>query len=328
MADPLKICITGGSGFLGTRLIKILVKQGADIQNIDKNQSEVFPSVTTVQDIRDLVGLKNAMQPASFVVHLAAEHKDDVFPGSLYYDVNVQGTKKILDAMDHRGITGLIFTSTVAVYGLNKDNPDENFIPDPFNHYGKSKWQAEELIREWQQKGSGRCAVILRPSVIFGETNRGNVYNLLRQMSTGRFLMIGSGKNEKSMAYVGNVAAFIAYLSGKMQPGIAVYNYTDLPNLTTKELIGIVRTELDLKIPPVRIPYFLGLSAGYFFDLASLLLHKKLNISSVRIRKFCATTRFNAGKAHESGFHAPYPFKKALQETIRFEFSNHDNKGN
>jgi len=327
MADPLRICITGGSGFLGTRLIIFLENRGVEIQNIDKNQSEVFSSLTTVQDIRDAAGLKKAMLPAGFVVHLAAEHKDDVSPTSLYYDVNVQGTKNVLDAMDQIGITGLIFTSTVAVYGLNKDNPDENSVPDPFNHYGKSKWQAEKVIREWQRKGPGRCAVILRPSVIFGETNRGNVYNLLRQMSTGRFLMIGSGKNEKSMAYVGNVAAFIAYLSGRLQSGIVVYNYTDLPNMTTKELIGIVRTELELKIPPVRIPYFLGLSAGYVFDLASLLLHKKFNISSIRIRKFCATTRFNAGKAHASGFHAPYPFKKALEETIRFEFSQNDING-
>jgi GlcNAc-P-P-Und epimerase len=317
----MNICITGGSGFLGTRLLKFYTDLGFHLQNIDKNQSPDFPSITTIQDIRDRAGLNNVMLPAEFVVHLAAEHKDDVSPVSLYYDVNVQGTKNVLDAMDRRGITRIIFVSTVAVYGLNKDDPDENSIPAPFNHYGKSKQQAEELIQEWQQMDINRHAVILRPSVIFGETNRGNVYNLLRQISSGRFMMIGAGKNKKSMAYVGNVAAFISFLSGNMQPGCTLYNYTDLPDLTTNELVSIVREELKMKVVFVRIPYVAGLLAGYSFDLLSFILRKKFTVSSIRIRKFCATTRFNSEKAHKSGFKAPYLLKQALQRTIQFEFS-------
>ena len=147
------------------------------------------------------------------------------------------------------------------------------------------------------------------------------VYNLLNQIASGRFIMIGNGGNEKSMAYVGNVAAFIFSLFGNLRQGFTIFNYTDLPNITTKELICIVREELNIKTPPVKIPYFLCLFAGYFFDIASMIVRKKFNVSSVRIRKFCATTRFNAEKAHKTGFNAPYPLKKALQDTILFEFS-------
>ena len=86
----------------------------------------------------------NYIKNSESVILLAAEHKDNISPISKYYDVNVTGTQNVLDAMDKFGIKKIIFTSSVAVYGLNKNNPDENFIKDPFNHYGKSKWEAEK----------------------------------------------------------------------------------------------------------------------------------------------------------------------------------------
>ena len=122
------------------------------------------------------------------MVLLAAEHRDDVSPTSLYYDVNVTGTKNVLDKMDEAGIKHLVFTSSVAIYGLNKQNPREDHLEDPFNHYGKSKWQAEQVIKEWFEKDPiGKSVTIIRPTVIFGERNRGNVYNLLKQISSGSF---------------------------------------------------------------------------------------------------------------------------------------------
>ena len=118
-------------------------------------------------------------------------------PTSLYYDVNVQGTKNVLKKMDELGVKNLIFTSSVAIYGLDKNNPDENHIHDPFNHYGKSKWQAEKVIRNWfDNNPEDKSVTIIRPTVIFGERNRGNVFNLLRQISSGKFLMIGKGQNK------------------------------------------------------------------------------------------------------------------------------------
>ena len=67
---------------------------------------------------------------------LAAEHRDDVSPTSLYYDVNVAGTKNVLNIMCEAGVKHLIFTSSVAIYGLDKNNPNEKHKEDPFNHYG------------------------------------------------------------------------------------------------------------------------------------------------------------------------------------------------
>jgi nucleoside-diphosphate-sugar epimerase len=314
-----KVALIGGSGFVGSRLIQESGTEGFYI--VDKNQSPFYPMITRIRNICDNDFAEVLDKATTKVVLLAAEHRDDVSPTSLYYDVNVEGTKNVLFAMDQLGINHLVFTSSVAIYGLNKDNPDENHPSDPFNHYGKSKWMAEEVLREWYNRDPEvRTLTILRPTVIFGERNRGNVYNLLRQVASGKFLLTGKGKNKKSMAYVGNIAAFINYCLSIQNPGYQVFNYIDKPDLDMNELISLVREKLGKSKHTLRIPYFVGMSGGYFFDLLAKVTGKSFSISSVRVKKFCATTQFNAGKAHSSGFHAPYSLQEGLEKTLHFEF--------
>jgi nucleoside-diphosphate-sugar epimerase len=223
--------------------------------------------------------------------------------------------------MEENRIKNIIFTSSVAVYGLNKKNPDENHPADPFNHYGKSKWQAEGVLREWYNENtSGKMLRILRPTVIFGERNRGNVYNLLKQISSGKFLKTGKCNNKKSMAYVGNIVAFIEYMIETAKPNCEVYNYIDRPDLSMNELVDVVGKSLNRKIPSIKIPYWLGMLGGYCFDILAWLTRKKLSISSVRVKKFCATTQFDSTKVHSTGFIPPYTLSQGIDRTIKFEF--------
>ena len=224
--------------------------------------------------------------------------------------------------MDKAGVKNLIFTSSVAIYGLNKLNPDENHPEDPFNHYGKSNWQEEKVIKElYENDPGGKSITILRPTVIFGERNRGNVYNLLKQISSGKFMMIGKGQNKKSMAYVGNIVAFIKDRIERQEPGYHIFNYADKPDFTMAELSAIIERKMKISIPKTQIPYWIGMLAGYGFDLLARITGKKLSISSVRVKKFCATTQFDAAKAH-SAFEAPYTLEEGLNNTLEFEFIN------
>jgi len=312
--------IIGGSGFVGSRLISELKQDNCS--NLDKNPSPFFQDITIIGNILDKSSLNNSLQNVETVVLLAAEHRDDVSPTSLYYDVNVKGTQNVLDAMDIHGVKNLIFTSSVAVYGLNKNNPDENNPIDPFNHYGKSKWQAEEVIKAWYEKNPNKKSVtIIRPTVIFGERNRGNVFNLLKQIASGKFLMIGKGMNKKSMAYVGNVVEFIKKRINNNELGYQVFNYVDSPDFNMTQLVSVVQKRMKIKIPKQNIPYWIGMFAGYGFDLLAFLSRKKLPISSVRVKKFCATTQFNATKVH-SIFNAPYALEEGLNKTLQHEFIN------
>ena len=128
----MKKLVIGGSGFVGTRLLSEVDR--LYFKNFDKQQSPLYDDITYLGDVRDQEKLIKSMEGIDLVILLAAEHKDDVSPISLYYDVNVKGTKNVLESMDKGGVKNLIFTSSVAIYGLNKLNPDENHLEDPFNH--------------------------------------------------------------------------------------------------------------------------------------------------------------------------------------------------
>ena len=311
--------IIGGSGFIGSRLTALLVKK-VFVKIIDKNPSNRFNKLTSICDIRDKTKLKDHLKSFDLVICLAAEHRDDVSPVSLYYDVNVQGTKNIVEAMNKNGINNIIFTSSVAIFGLNKENPNEDHPADPFNHYGKSKWQAEKVLRQWyNEKPEERNLTIIRPTVIFGEDNRGNVYNLLKQIASGKFMMVGNGKNKKSMAYVGNIAAFIDYCTNNMK-GYQVYNYIDKPDMSMNELVSQVEASLGKKMPKTHLPKWIGMLGGYAFDTLSLISRKQFSVSSVRVKKFCANTQFDATKAHSSGFNAPFTLSEGLDFTLKYEF--------
>lgn len=317
----MKIALIGGSGFVGTQLIRLL-QQSSDLSltNIDKQESRQYPSISHIGDVMDIPSLERHLLDIDVVILLAAEHRDDVSPASLYYDINVQGMRNTLQAMEKLDIKRLIFTSSVAVYGLDKDNPDENFPIAPFNHYGKSKWQAEQVLQEWYKTHADWNINIVRPTVIFGEGNRGNVFNLLSQIASGKFMMIGKGNNQKSMTYVGNIIAFMEFMIRNITTGYNIYNYVDKPDFTTNDLVYHTGSILNRKVPTVRIPYWVGMLGGYGFDTLAFITRKKLNISSVRVKKFCAVTQYDSTKAMASGFVPPYSLEQGLKRMLDAEF--------
>lgn len=311
----MKICIVGGSGFIGTYLMDLL-QQDYELQNIDKQPSAQHADKTSIADICNYEALLRHMQPCDWVILLAAEHRDDVQPTSRYYDVNVAGTRNVLQAMQERGIKKILFASSVSVYGLNKGIPDETFPAQPFNHYGKSKWQAEEVLRTWQAATPGSTLLIIRPTVVFGPRNRGNVYNLLRQVVAGSFVMAGNGNNKKSMAFIENVAHFIRYLLQHNSQSYHVFNYADKPDLSMNELLKITGSILHKKTTTIRIPYWLAYAGGLLFDMAGRLTGKQFTVSGVRVKKFCASTQFSASKAEATGFKPPCTLQQGLVVTI------------
>lgn len=309
----MKIVVTGGSGFIGTRLIEKLEADGHDIAIVDIVHS-------TPMDILDYDTLEKACVGADAIYHLAAAHRDDVFPRSEYYRVNNEGTANVVKAAEANDVKRIIFTSTIAVYGLNREEPPhENMEPRPFNDYGKSKLEAEAHLNEWAGKDKTRTATIVRPVVVFGERNRGNVHTLINQIQRKRFLMIGDGRNRKSMAYVGNVADFLKHCLNE-KAGIEIYNYADKPDLTTDELTDVIYKSLDIKKSSLRLPYIAGLGAGYILDGIARVTGKTFPVSAVRIQKFCATTTSSAQKCQSNGFKPSYSLSEGIERMIEYDF--------
>lgn len=308
----MKIAITGGSGFIGTRLRERLESAGHECVIIDARAPNPV-------DIMDFPALVDALQGCDAVYHLAAEHRDDVFPRARYYDVNVKGTRYVASAADKNGIKRIIFTSSFAVYGLNNQAPDEKTQPAPFNDYGASKFEAETVLREWTVYNKQAHLTIVRPTVIFGEGNRGNVYNLINQIASGKFVMIGRGLNKKSMAYVGNFVAFLHHILDDEKRN-ETYNYCDTPDYTMNRLVKMVCQKMGRSKPAIYLPYPFGLGAGYACDVIARISGKRLPISAVRVQKFCADTTCSADKAMASGFTPPYTVEEGIERFIASDF--------
>jgi nucleoside-diphosphate-sugar epimerase len=314
--------IIGGSGFVGSALIRSLGP--VNCINIDKNPSLLYPDITYLHDIRFPFDL-NIKDKISIVILLAAEHRDDVSPISLYYDVNINGTINVLNYMDNNNIQNLIFLSSVAVYGLNLNLPNENSITNPFNHYGKSKLQAEKEINLWYNKNSiEKSITIIRPTVIFGENNRGNVYNLIKQILNNKMIQIGTGDNYKSIAYIENVIGFITFNITNSKLGFNIFNYSDSPDYNMKNFIELVNKIVKREKNYFKIPFFIALSIGYIFDIISFLFNKKFNLSSVRIKKFCANTQIDSSKAF-AFFKPKYTISQGLHKMLTTDFKDYLN---
>jgi nucleoside-diphosphate-sugar epimerase len=314
------IKIIGGSGFIGTRLSKRLDIGKKKFKIIDKVESKSFSAMCTIADIRDTGSLSKVLNTDDVIINLAAEHRDDVSPKSLYDDVNVQGAKNICAVAEEKGINTIIFTSSVAVYGFAPIGTDEKGEFNPFNDYGRTKLEAEYVYKAWQANDpKNRKLVIIRPTVVFGEQNRGNVYNLLRQIASGKFIMIGDGTNRKSMAYVENIASFLEY-SLNFEHGVHIYNYIDKPDFDMNTLVKNVNKILgkEEKIG-FRLPFTIGFGIGKVFDFIAILTGKKFTVSSIRVKKFCSDSVYDTS-IEKTGFIPPIKLEDALINTVKYEF--------
>ncbi len=315
------IGVVGGSGFIGAWLVQRLLAGDHAVRIIDINPSRQHPDLTVTADVRDRDSLYAACRGCDVMYNLAAEHSDDVRPAELYHQVNVIGAQNTCNIAERLHIDRLIFTSTVAVYGLPESEVDETAGVRPLHEYGRTKLEAESVFRAWAEGAAGRSLTIVRPTVVFGPGNRGNVYLLLEQITRGRPIVIGDGRNRKSMAYVGNLVEFLVHALG-FGPGVHLYNYADKPDLDMNNFVSLASQALG-RAGPVRIPYGFALAAGALCDGLSRLTGWQLPISRIRVQKYAANTRFAADRLASTGFRPPHALRDALVATIRHEFPAH-----
>lgn len=316
----MRVLVIGGSGFIGSRLLSVLVERGHSPINFDR-VDKAGSSVEFVRgDVTSLDQVTAASVGVDAIVNLAAEHRDDVQPLSRYTDVNVGGARSVVDAATTNGIKRIVFTSSVAVYGLDKVNPDETWEPEPFNEYGRTKLLAEEVFCEWAEGGADRSIAIIRPSVVFGEGNRGNVHTLAAQVASGRFIQVGKGTNRKSMSYVGNIVEFLAdQLEAPV--GVSVTNFADKPDLSTSELVALLRETLGKgRGVGVSLPLPVGVFAGHVFDAVGAITGRKFPISAIRMRKFAAETTVSTERLAATGFTPRFSLEESLKRTLATEF--------
>ena len=317
MKNP-KITVIGGSGFIGTHLCRLLASKDMEFEILDIAESKHFQKNFKFVDIRDLNSLVSAIS-GDVVVNLAAVHKDIVEDVNDYYKTNVDGAGNIINACNMKGIKQIVFTSSVAVYGAVKTDLFEKSQCSPTNDYGKSKLNAERIFRDWKSQDAENRLLIIRPTVVFGPGNKGNVYNLLKQIQSRRFIMVGGGTNKKSMAYVENLASFIQFCLDNKAEG--TINYVDKPDIDMKTLVSISQDKLGIK-PRFNfaIPYKSALLIGSVINFLKKYFGLNTSLSKERFEKFCATTVFSSNSEIIKNFKPPFTLYEGLNLTIEGEF--------
>lgn len=301
----MKILITGGTGFVGTAINKVLLELGHQTIRFDLIPPRDDDRSNFVQgDVRDRDALDRALDGVDAVVHLAAAHHDFGIQSQTFHDVNVGGTQMLCDLMQQHAIRNLMFYSSVAVYGENRIPPTETTTPNPQSIYGITKLLAETEVQKWCQENAANRALIIRPTVIFGPRNFENMFALIRQIDRGKFLRVGPMSNVKSLAYIDNIVntTLDVWLDKQLPTaGVEIFNFVDLPDLTSWEIASVVSDALKKKPPRLRIPYFVARTLAVPFDLLIAMTGKNLPISSAKIRKFAiSSTQVNAEKIHRT----------------------------
>ncbi len=252
----MKILVTGGTGFTGKALVRRLLDLGHEVVALDYKEglrtaelreqgAEVVLGSVTDEEV-----VRRAMDGAEVVHHLAAAFREMNVPDSHYWQVNVEGTRNVLEAALAQGVRKFIYCSTCGVHG-NIDHPPggEDAPIQPADYYQRSKYEAEPLVREFNHKGLP--AVILRPAAIYGPGDPERFLMIFRRVARGSFPMLGDGRTWYHPLYVDNlVDAFVLAMRDGVGDGEA-YLIADDRYLEIEDLVRRVGRALgvDVKVP-------------------------------------------------------------------------------
>lgn len=318
----MRILITGGSGFIGRYFCERFSREGhpTTILDLVPPSWEQRAMRFVKGDVRDPASVRHALQGCDAVLHLAAAHHDFGISPSTYFAVNEAGSAVLCEAMDELGVRDVCFLSTVAVYGDAPEPHTEDSLTQPSSPYGKSKLAAEQTFHRWTGKGQGRRALVIRPTVVFGPRNFANMYSLIRQIHRGFFLPVGRGTNVKSLAYVENLVAAVAWLWRMPgRPSFDLYNYADKPDLTSRQITEAIYGALGRRPPRLRMPLSLARALAVPFDWGISVTGRNIPISTARVEKLAsAQTLFAADKIARTGFTRPVALQEGIRRTVEW----------
>ncbi|QGY46575.1 NAD-dependent epimerase/dehydratase family protein [Maribellus comscasis] len=279
----MKFLFTGGSGFLGKSVIPKLENEfdviSIGLNKTDKIQwdlSKRIPAFVNNYDVVLHAAGKAHRVPRSIVESLS------------FFNVNLDGTKNLCEALEPHPPKSFIFISTVAVYGIEVGNEiDENYPLNGNSPYALSKIEAETFLKNWCKKYNVKLS-ILRPSLIAGQNPPGNLGAMINGLKTGRYLRIGDGGARKSILMAEDIARLIPKL---IQKG-GTYNICDNHHPSFFELEELIASQLNKK-GPKAIPIWLAKTMGSIGDLFG----SKAPINTAKLEKITQSLTFSNEKA-------------------------------
>jgi nucleoside-diphosphate-sugar epimerase len=264
----VKVLVTGGTGFTGKALVRRLLDLGHEVVALDYKEG------LKTQELRDwgaqvILGsvtdpdvVRRAMEGVEVVHHLAAAFREMNVPDRYYWEVNVGGTRNVLAAALDHGVRKFVYCSTCGVHG-NIDQPPggEDAPIQPADYYQRTKYEAEPLVREFQERGLP--SLILRPAAIYGPGDPERFLLIFRRVARGTFPMFGDGRTYYHPLYIDNlVEAFVLAMRDGVGNGEA-YLIADDQYVEIEELVRRVARALGVDVKVPHYPVWPVVAAGH-----------------------------------------------------------------
>ncbi len=295
LRSPLRILITGASGFVGRALGRHLDAQGFEVRRAvrtlpEKTAAEHASSIA-VGEVGPDTDWQPALEGVDVVVHLAARAHvmDDraAIPLNDYRRINVDGTRRLARMAAQSQVKRLVLLSSIKVLGEASKRPfTDRDAPAPEDDYGISKWEAEQALIQESQRSAMQW-VVLRAPLLYGPGVRANFARLMHAVADETLLPFGAIRNHRSLLFLGNLTDCIARCLTHTACGNRVFLLSDGEDLSTPELVRKLASALDVRANMIPIPALLLRIAGTLVGKGGAIarLTGSLQVDSTPIRK-------------------------------------------
>lgn len=325
----------GGGGFIGSYLAAEILDQGlaeivllADMHFQEAQWPKTLHDyrakgqvATCTFDVRRKEDYDYLTIRPELIVNLAAVHREPGHAEHEYYDTNLPGAENICAWAEKVNCQNIIFTSSIAVYGANEDlHPapkTEQTIPEPNSPYGISKLKAEAIHRDWQAVQEGRKLLVVRPGVIFGAGENGNVTRMLNALKRGYFVFTGNEQTAKAGGYVKELSRAIIWMWQRQITSGAkflLFNFTMNPTPTVSQFVTAINTVLDKPNRTISLPFNLLLLIAKVWEFPFKLIGKQTGINSARIHKLRRSNYIVAQELENAGYQYQYDLISAMRD--------------
>jgi len=328
---PPRYLITGATGFVGSHLAEACVQRGYAVVTLARPASDTaFLQSLGVEivrgDLHDEGALRQALADVNVVAHSAAK-VGDWGPAHEYRTVNVEGTRKLLDAVVGRPLDRFIHLSSLGVYEARDHYGTDESVSPPASHmdgYTQSKVEAEQLVREYGVK-RGVPVVILRPGFVYGPRDRTVLPKLMQALAEGQVRYLGSGEQAMNTIWVKNLVSAIFLAAERPQAVGQTYNLTDDDRVSKRRFMEAIADAAGLPRPTRHVPLWLARTAAWWMEgWARLTGAKKApRLTRARIKFLGLNLGYSCEKAkRELGYAPEHRFEEAIREAVAW-WQNH-----
>lgn len=328
MSDrKIKIAVLfGGAGFIGQHFSRfllecslfdkvVLVDNTELIQRFDLSRYLEGGSLEFLySDVREAIKLDLAGE-VGLICNFAAVHREPGHINEEYYETNLPGAKNVCDWAEKVSCNNIIFTSSIAPYGPTESPKTEESVPTPVRGYGGSKLAAEKIHQIWHARQAHmRRLVIVRPGVVFGAGEMGNVSRLICAVNKRYFFYMGNKHTRKAGTYVKELCNAMYWVLCKEKAGVETFNMSMNPGPTVEEYVNMICKVSNIKRSIFNIPFWVLFPISLVIDPVCRVLAINQPISPMRLKKLVKSNNIVPQRLAQMGYEYQYSFEEAMRD--------------